>query len=443
MNHGKGPFGNGFKGIIFDMDGVIFDSESVWRDATFEVNPQFGIEFDDAYRQSLCGMDEKSIRSRISSDFPHADVDGYRDAVISEVNGRLLSGIPPRPGFLEFLEVCRAEGLRIGLATSSDPGRAMTMFEADGLDPDILFDATAFGTEVSESKPDPEIFLLASSRMGLDPGSCLVLEDSLNGLKGAFDGGFHPMMLVDLVEPDGWVASKGIPVFHDFEGLLRLGRFVHRPKEYDVGKRGPSHSVFMGYSDPTFSITARLDVTDLFDRCKSKHRSFFIEFLHMVSVASNGVENFRLRLMDGKPVIFDVIDPSYVVIRDDDTICTSSVTFTPDRDGFFERVRADVDACKSPDHEPSFSGNRRLDLLYVSCLPWIDFVSVKNPYDLKSIDECSIPRITWGRVVDDGGRRRLTVDVSAHHALMDGYHIASFFNGLQDLLDGFIGDPSD
>lgn len=439
MGSERDIFSDNPKGVIFDMDGVIFDSESVWRDVTFEVNPRFGIEFDDAYRQGLCGMDEGSIRARLRADFPHADVDAYRDTLVPEAKGRLVSGMLPKPGFMEFLELCRSKGMRAGLATSSSPDRARKMFRAIGLDPEVLFDAVTFGREVERSKPDPQIFLLAASRLGLSPDSCIVMEDSLNGLRAAYDGGFQPVMMRDLIEPDDWVRDAGILVFDGFDELLPPKRYRNRPEEYDLDRRGPSHAVFMGYSDPTFSITARLDVTNLFDWCKGNHRSFFIEFLYLVSTVSNGIENFRLRIMDGKPVLFDSIDPSYVIIRGDDTICTSNTEYTPDREDFFTAVRMNIDRMKSPDTEPVFNGNGRLDLLFVSCTPWLDFVTIKNPYDLKSPDSCSIPRITWGKVVREGGGWKITVDVSAHHALMDGYHMALFFNGLQGRIDDFEG----
>ena len=431
-------FSNDVKGIIFDMDGVIFDSESVWRDVTYELNPQFNITFDEKYRQSLCGMDEKDIRIRMKRDFPHANIDMYREKLVDEVKRRLISAIPLKSGFLELVNYCKSEKMKIGLATSSYPDRARLMFTSNGLNPDDIFDTTIFGTDVSKSKPDPEIFNLASLKLGLKPESCWVVEDSPNGLKAALQGGFKPIMMVDLIEPEEWILESRIPIIHSFEDLLKCQRFKNNFKSYNLIGRGLSYSTFINYTNPIFSITTRLDVTKLYRWCKNNHRSFFIDFLFMVSETSNEIDNFKLRLIDDMPVLFDKIDPSYVVIRNDDTICTSNTEFIHDHETFFDNVRKDIDNKKITNIDSDFNNNR-IDLLYISCTPWIDFVTINNPYNFNDSSRSSIPRVTWGKVMDNEFCSEVSVDVSAHHALMDGYHISLFFNKLQGKLDEFKG----
>ena len=211
--------------------------------------------------------------------------------------------------------------------------------------------------------------------------------------------------------------------------------------DYDVSKRGPSYNAFIGHSDPTFALSVRLDVTELFSWCKTNKRSFFTEFLYLVSKVANSIENFRVRFVDGRPVVYDTVDPGYIVFRDDDTIATCRTEYTEDREVFYRDVRETVERLKDLDNPGGF--NDDIDdnaVLFTSCLPWTDFLSVKNPYDLKDMDSCSIPRMVWGKVVDEGGRLRMTMDVAAHHSLMDGYHLSLFYNRLQEELDGFIGN---
>ena len=215
-------FGDGLSGIIFDMDGVIFDSESVWKRTTEKINSRFGIVFDEKYRQSLCGMDERGIRSKLKMDYPGKDVDNYRDTLVKAVTTRLSTEPLTKNGFLELVETCRLRGMKVGLATSSSRGRAEIMFSNNGMNMESLFDAVVFGTEVVRSKPDPEIFLLAASRLGIPNSECIVVEDSLNGLRAAHEGGFVPVMVVDLIEPDTWVLDNGIPVFRNLSELKDL-----------------------------------------------------------------------------------------------------------------------------------------------------------------------------------------------------------------------------
>lgn len=208
-------------------------------------------------------------------------------------------------------------------------------------------------------------------------------------------------------------------------------------KEYDVINRRQAFSNFIGYTDPIFSITSRLDVTSMFSWCKKHHRSFFIEFMYAVSCAANDIENFRVRIEDDRPIIFDRVDPSYIVIRADNSICTCQSEFTRDRERFFTEVRKTIDSAKTSEDEGVFNNHRDKGLLYISCVPWVDVVSLKNPYNLEDKGSCSIPRITWAKVVEEGMSYKVTVDVSAHHALMDGYHVSQFLSVLQKIADDY------
>lgn len=203
------------QGIIFDMDGVIFDSERVWKDCSDSLNADYGISFSEEYRQNLCGMGEPQIREKMKNDFPSLDVDRYRDELIRMVTERILIHVPMKPFLMETIGKCRAMGYRMALATSSNRSRAATMFNQYNLVPETLFDGTVYGEDVAKSKPHPEIFLRAASKIGVEPENCFVLEDSLNGLIAAFDGGFKPVMIVDMIPPSDYVREHGIPVFYD------------------------------------------------------------------------------------------------------------------------------------------------------------------------------------------------------------------------------------
>lgn len=208
-------------GIIFDMDGVIFDSESLWREATVRVNAQFNVQFSEEYRQSMCGKDEDSIRECLKNDFSDLDVGKYRDAVLADVQSQMAKA-RFKPHFITVLVECKSRGLKIALATSSRRERAVRMFESKGIDLQDIFDYAVFGDDVKASKPNPEIFLLASKGLGMRPEECIVIEDSLNGIRAALDGGFNPVMAVDLIEPDSYVAEHGVPVVRDLRDIVYL-----------------------------------------------------------------------------------------------------------------------------------------------------------------------------------------------------------------------------
>lgn len=203
---------------------------------------------------------------------------------------------------------------------------------------------------------------------------------------------------------------------------------------YQNHDRFRSFENFIGYTNPTFSLTARLDVTNIFKWCKKNKHSFFIEFLFILMKNVNRTECFRVRLKDKKPVLFDVIHPGYVVISEEGSINTCKSDYMEDHDSFYKTVRETLDEGKKSVQEHKFNDGS-LNLIYVSCVPWLDFSSVNNPYNYTDIDETSIPRITMGKAVEENGRFKMSIDISAHHALMDGYNIYIFLNELQKMIE--------
>lgn len=187
--------------VIFDMDGVIFDSESIWKIAFREATLAYGFDLTEIDRQHTCGMDEESIRRELKERFPHADIDGYRDLMRKRVRELSGKGVPVKPGFEKLMTLLRATGKKAALATSSERMRACTMFAMNGMMVEKLFASTVFGDEVSKGKPDPFIFIEAARKAGVDPVKCMVIEDSPNGIEAAASGGFFPVMIPDIIMP--------------------------------------------------------------------------------------------------------------------------------------------------------------------------------------------------------------------------------------------------
>ncbi len=195
-------------------------------------------------------------------------------------------------------------------------------------------------------------------------------------------------------------------------------------------KRRGQFENFIGYDFPVFSVASRIDVTGLTDYCKKSGRSLFTSFLYIVASELNGIEEFRTRISDGAPVLYDAVDPSYVVMYDGDRITGRRTAFTRDFGDFYSRCRADIAEARSRKGFVPFEGSGGCDCFYVSCLPWLDMCSFSNPYNFKDAAQSSIPRITWGKITKEGGRDFVYFDVQAHHALADGFHSAALINNV-------------
>jgi beta-phosphoglucomutase len=174
------------QGVIFDMDGVLCDSEPFICEAACRmfqevhgvaVQPGDFIPFvgagEDRY---LGGVAEKH---GVVLDLERDKARTY--AIYLEIiKGRLR----PLPGAVEFIDSCRKRGLKLALATSADRVKLVGNLREIGI-PEEAFDAVVTGNEVQRKKPDPQVFLLAAQWLGLPPRVCLVVEDAPNGARAA------------------------------------------------------------------------------------------------------------------------------------------------------------------------------------------------------------------------------------------------------------------
>lgn len=198
--------------------------------------------------------------------------------------------------------------------------------------------------------------------------------------------------------------------------------------------RRAQYENFVGYTNPVFSVTVRLDVTKLVSFCKEKGKSFFATFLYIMSESMNEIPEWRMRIKDDEVVIFDKVHPSFVVLKDDDELATCMSEATSDYEAFHKKTKEAIAKAKSEKSE-AFESVKRVDRIFVSTLQWIDFTSMSNPYNFAGKEQTSIPRVTWGKYVLKDGRYEMAFDVAGHHALVDGVHSARLINKIQEKID--------
>lgn len=209
------------KAVIFDMDGVVFDSEKNWHKADVAADIKFNTGFDEKVRFFCCGRDEKSIRSYLRTLNPALDVDAYREYIIGFVkNEEAAFGAPLKPGFTELIGKLKERNIPIALASSSRRERAQRLFEKAGLKRSEIFSAEVYADDVTVAKPNPEIFLIAAGRLGVPPKDTVVIEDSPNGIAAAYAGGFTPVMVIDLIPPPPEFLEKGLSVYNSLSEVV-------------------------------------------------------------------------------------------------------------------------------------------------------------------------------------------------------------------------------
>lgn len=209
--------------VIFDMDGVIFDSERAFIDSFKEICDEEQMEFKLQACIDCIGVNWNSSKRIFEEaygpdfDFPH-----YFELVRSRM--RTLR-FPLKPCVREILGYLSGRGTPMALASSTREVTVRRMLGDEGLL--SYFDAVICGDMVSHSKPHPEIFLTAAERLNADPSDCYVIEDSYNGIRCAHNAGMHPIMVPDILQPDdeiGAMAEIVLPTLGDvityFEEVL-------------------------------------------------------------------------------------------------------------------------------------------------------------------------------------------------------------------------------
>lgn len=184
--------------VIFDMDGVIFDSEKIYIETYKNLIEADGRTFIEAACIDSIGANwEKTceiFRHYYGDDFDFA---GYRGKVKEIIN---TTPHELKPGVFEIFDFLRDRRVPVALASSTKSGLVMKMLGDAGLS--SYFDAIICGDMVSHSKPHPEIFLKAADALGTAPADCYVIEDSFNGVRAAHAAGMMPVMVPDIVGPD-------------------------------------------------------------------------------------------------------------------------------------------------------------------------------------------------------------------------------------------------
>ena len=201
------------KAVLFDMDGVIFDSERALRDCWLTLAAAEGLADMTRVYEKCIGVTEEVtggvLCAAYGADFPWRDFRRRSTALYRERHsgGRL----PLKPGARELLAALRQRGVPVALASSTRGEMVRLWLEEAGLLG--FFDAIVSGDMVRRSKPDPEIFFKACAALGVKPANAFVIEDSFNGVRAAFAGGMHSIMVPDLLPPDDEMRAKAEAIF--------------------------------------------------------------------------------------------------------------------------------------------------------------------------------------------------------------------------------------
>lgn len=180
------------RGIIFDMDGVLLDSEPATAVASVRGMRDFGLTVDPEDFREYVGMGEKAYFGGVAEKYGGTYTQEMKDRIYEYYVRDAWKDIILFEGVPEVLRTLHARGYKLAVASGSLPIKVNTNIKAAGL-PIECFSAIVTAADVKKQKPDPEIFLTAARKLGLDPSQCIVAEDAVSGVTGAKAGGMKCM----------------------------------------------------------------------------------------------------------------------------------------------------------------------------------------------------------------------------------------------------------
>lgn len=177
------------RGVLFDMDGVLVDSEQFICKAAMMMFSESGLDVKPVDFEPFVGTGENRYIGGVAEKygFP-VDIEKVK-ARTYQIYQEIIKGrLQPLPGAASFVEHCRYRGLRLAIATSADKIKMEANLREIGM-PSSAFDGTVTGLDVEKKKPAPDIYIMAAGKIGLKPAECLVVEDAVSGIKAAKSAG--------------------------------------------------------------------------------------------------------------------------------------------------------------------------------------------------------------------------------------------------------------
>ena len=188
---------------------------------------------------------------------------------------------------------------------------------------------------------------------------------------------------------------------------------------------------FSQMEEPFFGVTTTIDCTKAFQEAKDLGISFFIYYLHKTLEAVNQIENFRYRIVNNEIFIFDTINASATVMREDKTFGFSYMEFSESLLQFNQMANSEIQRIQTT--KGLFTTEYPENLIHFSALPWVNFTSLSHARSFTWPDSC--PKISFGKMMDEKDKKSMSISIHVHHGLMDGYHVGLFVTELQKIMN--------
>ena len=201
--------------------------------------------------------------------------------------------------------------------------------------------------------------------------------------------------------------------------------------DLDTWERADHFRFFNSFEEPFFSVVVNVDCTHAYSKARQMGVSFFLYYLHCTLTAVNHIIPFKYRAEGDEVFLYDDVNASATVDRPNGTFGFSYIDYDPDLTAFVAGAKEEIGRVRST---TGLDLRAQQNILHISAIPWINFTALTHARSFSYKD--SVPKISYGKLTDNNGRKSMPVSVTVHHGLMDGLHVGEFIDLFQKLLNG-------
>lgn len=206
-------------GAIFDMDGLLFDTELVYNDEWYYIAGLYNLQINPVMLDELRGTNGSRMTGIVNRYWPDVDAEKLTNELFAHAAVSLSKHVPMKPGVLELLKYLKRNGVHMAVASSAPMELIQRNLCLTGIV--SYFDAVVSGEQVIHGKPCPDIFLLAADKIRLKAEDCYVFEDGINGVKAGIQAGCSTIMVPDLVPPVKELYEQCTGIYPDLYAVLQ------------------------------------------------------------------------------------------------------------------------------------------------------------------------------------------------------------------------------
>jgi len=201
--------------------------------------------------------------------------------------------------------------------------------------------------------------------------------------------------------------------------------------EINTWLRRHQFQFFKDFDEAFWGATIEIDCTIAYQMAKESGRSFYLHYLHQSLRAVNAIENFRYRMEGDDVYLYERVNASATVSRDNGTFGFSAFEYNDNFELFEQAATQEFARVKAGDQ--LIAGSASANVVHYSSLPWLNFTGLSHARDFKRLD--TAPKISFGKMTENAGKKSMPVSIHVHHALVDGLHLGQHVEAFQDFLN--------